>query len=140
MASENSLKQFPRLVLPADEAKRVRVPEIACEKRCLGRAEIIIGSIAHNAPVAHQFASYDVASAAKARIRRRKQTEFGAQQYACVKIAMSESASQRAAFLVPRLSENPVFDRDRVRIPVLRPIRKAQSMCNLPEAITCGPA
>ena len=125
-ARQHALEHRARLVATADLRQRVDVPEVASEKRRLGRAEIVGDGVAHDAPVAHQLAPDRFAGAAEARIVRRQQAELGEQQNAGVEVRRTDRGGQRAALFVPRAGEQPFADDFGARGPAALALGKAE--------------
>ena len=139
-ARQHALEHLARLVATADLRQRVDVPEVAGEKRRLGSAEIVGDGVAHDAPVAHQFAPDRFAGAAEPRVFGRQQAEFGEQENAGVEVGRADRAGQRAALFVPRAGEQPFADDLGARRPTPLAFDEAEDARDASEPVARGPA
>ena len=133
-------EDLPRLVRLADGGQRIGVPELADEERGLGRAEVILGRIAHDEAVAAELLADDLAGLAEALVARRQQPEVGKQKHAGIEIVVVERAGDRTPLVAPGSLQDLGAQLVGVGPPIGGALAEAQQSGHAGQAVAGHPA
>ena len=133
-------EQVLRRLAPAERPQRVDQPESADQERRHRHAEIVLGGIAHDVLLAHQFALHGGDRRDETRIVDFDDTEIGKQKHAGVEIVGAEGRGEGAAFRIPGLIEQFGMHRFGDGVPVFGARLEPEPQRDRREALAAGPA